>query len=279
MLMVSKGGLIGALAADWREQLAAKLDHPPIVEGEWLAEKALAARLFDRWSHGVIKGGGRAPLGAGCDLRRISDGGADFIGSYLQKSTYDVAMRLGAEVAAGGETKTARTATHLTPFEVLRECSESVGSRRFGVRTPRRWEVVELPESDWGIIDLDSGEVTAVTAPGLWPLWHEWEQGTRGRRQVEWSRRRKDPKVAADNLWNLILDSRGETAAQTEETVAGNDLGGEILGEISRAGWYQRMVWRPSWLVEALEVAESGDRATVTKWMDSHRVEYTARQD
>lgn len=57
-------------------------------------------------------------------------------------------------------------------------------------------------------------------------------------------------------LWNLLLDSRGQTAENSDEEVAAAESGGEVVAEISRSDWYRVMAWRPSLMVEVLEAAE-----------------------
>jgi hypothetical protein len=41
------------------------------------------------------------------------------------------------------------------------------------------------------------------------------------------------------------------TADVSDEEVAAEDVGGESLGEIPRADWYQVVMWRPSLIVES----------------------------
>lgn len=132
-------------------------------------------------------------------------------------------------------------------------------ARGFGVRTPRHWLVVEAGQGDWAVIDSDSGEVTAVTPPGDWAVWHEWEQASKGKRQLLWSRKRLKPLSKPEELWNRLLSVRGETAKQSDEAVAATEAGGETLGEISRSDWYRVVVWRPELMAHLLQIAEGGD--------------------
>ena len=116
--------------------------------------------------------------------------------------------------------------------------------------------MTQVGDGDWGVLDLDTGEVTAVTAPGEWRIWHEWEQASKGRRQVLWSRRQREPASEREQLWNALLDRRGSTAEESDEALAARDLGGDVLGEISRVDWYRTMAWRPALIVASLEAAE-----------------------
>ncbi|WP_188587522.1 hypothetical protein [Gordonia jinhuaensis] len=231
----------------------------------------MAARIATRWTAGVMKAGGRKPGSVSVDLCKVRDEGAEFIGGYLAKSTLDHAAKIGAEVAAGTETKVAAR-QNLSPFEVLRAVTEGVDARSFGIRTPRRWQIVELEDQTICMVDLDTNEVTRISPPGLWALWTEWELASLGRRQIVWGRVRPGP---LGDLWAQIVAARGQTATSDDEAIAATDLNGETLGEISRAGWYRMMVWRPSWLVEALEAAEGDDGASATaRWMSDRGVEY-----
>lgn len=240
------------LRADLDDYLALALGHRASWDRNSLGEIVFGQRVFARYASAVARAGFRADI-EGFDLREVHDGGSEFIGSYLAKSTYDVAARIGYEVASGAHTKETRSERNLTPFEVLARCAEDLDARRFGIRTPRHWETVELDDS-LGILDRDTGEVTAFTSPGLWKLWHEWERASKGQRQVVWSR---PPKVDSErrDVWIELLSARGEV--EKDEEVAKTELQGERLGEIPRADWYGRLVWRPSWLVGALEAAES----------------------
>jgi hypothetical protein len=231
---------------------------PKIENRDWLARNAFAARIHSRWSAGVMRAGYRLPGAVAVDVREINDQGAEYLGKYLSKATYDAASKIGVEIAGGQVSKTGRVARNRTPFEVLADLASSVDARGFGVRTPRRWSVTQAGDGDWAVIDTETGEVLAVTAPGEWKVWHEWEQGSKGRRQIMWSRRRKDPTTARENLWNVLLVARGMTAEESDEAVAAVDTFGQVVGEISRKDWYRTVVWRPELIVDILEVAETG---------------------
>lgn len=230
------------------------------VDRDWLGRNVFAAQVHSRWSKGLAKAGCLVPGSVAVDVREVDDCGAEYIGRYLAKSTYDVATKLGAEVAAGAVTKSGRTERNRTPFEVLADLAASVDARGFGVRTPQHWSVVAAGEGDWAVIDTDTGEVMTVTPPGEWRIWHEWERASKGRRQIVWSRWRRDPdtrKKIAGDPWNAILGARGETAEKTNEEVAAERVGGEEVCEISRQDWYGVVVWRPELIAELLEVAET----------------------
>lgn len=229
------------------------------VDRDWLSRNAFAARIYQRWSQGLIKAGCRIPGVVAVDLREIDDEGAEYIGRYLSKATYDVATRIGLEMGAGASTKDARAERNQTPFELLADLAESVDARGFGLRTPRHWAVLPAQDADWAVIDTDTGEVVNVTAPGQWKIWHEWEQALSGRRQIMWSRRRKEPASAREVMWNVLLDSRGASAAASDEEVAVEEVAAEVVVEIGRSEWYRVLVWRPGLVVDLLELVESNE--------------------
>lgn len=224
---------------------------------EWLGRNVFASRVHGRWSAGLEKAGYKLPGAVAVDVREVGDEGTEYLGRYLTKATYDAATKTGIEVAAGQVSKVGRLERNRTPFELLADLAESVDARGFGIRTPRHWAVKEAGDGDWAVIDRDTGEVLAVTPPGEWAIWHEWEQASKGRRQIMWSRRRRDPASAREELWNRLLDVRGATADDSDEEVAAVDVEGEVVGEVSRSDWYRVVVWRPELVTRLLEAAEA----------------------
>lgn len=248
------------------------------VDRGWLSRNVLAARVHERWSAGLRKFGIREPGCVAVDLREVSDSGAEYVGRYLSKATYDAAGKIGMEVAAGQMTKDGRVRRNRTPFQLLSGLAASVDARGFGVRTPRHWSVKDAGDGDWVVIDLDTGEVLNVTPPGEWRLWHEWEQASKGRRQILWSRRRLDPASSRELMWNALLDTRGESSEQSDEAVASREVGGEVLGEISRQDWYRIVVWRPSLWTELLEVGELSGSAGLSNLCWRNGIDFVPRR-
>ncbi len=228
------------------------------VDSRWLGRNVFAARVHDRWSAGLKKGGYELPGSVAVDIRELSDDGSDYVGRYLSKATYDAATKIGMEVGGGTLSKDAQVTRNRTPFEVLAGLADSLDARGFGIRTPRRWSVTPAGDGDWAVLDHDTGEVTAVTPPGEWRIWHEWEQASKGRRQIFWSRRRQRPVSDREELWNELLATRGASAEESDEALSDREDGGEVLGEIPRDDWYRIMAWKPELIVLALEAAETG---------------------
>ena len=248
------------------------------VDRGWLSRNVLAARFHDRWSSGLCKLGYREPGCVAVDLREVSDSAAEYVGRYLAKATYDAAGKVGMEMAVGQTSKEARTKRNRTPFELLSGLAESVDARGFGVRTPKHWSVKDAGNGDWAIIDGDTGEVLNVTPPGEWRLWHEWEQASKGRRQILWSRRRANPSSSRETMWNALLDARGDSSDQSDEELASREVGGEVLGEIARRDWYRIVVWRPSVWTALLEVSESEGASGLQRYCSSHGIEFVPRR-
>lgn len=260
-LVFSVTSLSSGLVEDAERRLGCGVDR------DWLGRSMFAARIHQRWSQGLAKAGCRMPGSVAVDVREIADGGAEYVGRYLSKSTYDAAARIGLEIGCGVATKDTRTERNQTPFEVLADLAESVDARGFGIRTPRHWGVLPAGNGDWAVIDRDTGEVASVTAPGRWKVWHEWEQASRGRRQITWSRRRPNPESDREMLWNDLLDSRGRSAEVSDEEVAVDEIEAESIGVISRQVWYQVFAWHPGLIVDLLDAAERcGSSAVGALW-------------
>ncbi|WP_235675404.1 hypothetical protein [Mycobacteroides abscessus] len=266
-LVFSASGLSSGLIEDIERTLRCNVDR------DWLSRNIFAARIYQRWSQGLIKAGCRLPGSVAVDVREIADEGAEYVGWYLSKATYDAATRIGLEMGAGGSTKNPRAERNWSPFELLAELAESVDARGFGLRTPRHWAVLPANDGDWAVIDKDTGQVVNITAPGQWKIWHEWEQASRGRRQITWSRRRTAPAAPREVLWNVLLESRGASAVASDEEVATEEVHGEELAVSHRAVWYQVLAWRPSLIVDLLESAEQLEGAALVAWSKSAGIE------
>ncbi len=116
--------------------------------------RGLGVSMFRRWRDALVRKDQDAPLkdSGGLDVRTVGRGDAVQLGDYFTKATYTSRTDesgVGFEVAAGSQ-KTARHGNR-TPFAILAD-------------------VVALGEVD----DL--------------ALWHEWEAGSHGRRQLTWAR-------------------------------------------------------------------------------------------
>jgi hypothetical protein len=275
-LLFIESSLASGIVSDAETVLAGLLGSRCDVDREWVARNVFAGRVHARWTMGLAKSGCGMPGSVGVDVREIADRGAEYVGRYLSKSTYEVSTRVGLEIAAGAVTKETRVERNWTPFEVLAELANSVDAQGFGVRTPRHWSVMAAGDGDWAVVDTDTGEVVNVTPPGMWRIWHEWECASKGRRQITWSRRRREPVTRRELLWNALLDARGATADDTDEEVSAADLGGESLGEISYGDWNRVMAWRAELIVQMLEAAELRGTRGVAELCTLHGIDFVA---
>jgi hypothetical protein len=173
----------------------------------------LGPLMFQRWA-GKLQGlGFRAPLAGhgGLDVRVLT-GDAGCLGDYFTKGVYraqeaagDTAERLGLEVARG-DLKRARGGNR-TPFTVL-------------------------------------ADVVAVGVVDDLALWHEWEQASRGRRQLTWSRGWRAELLAG-------------VVEQTDADIAETDVGGDLVLVLAPRAWSQ--IRREGLRLLVLGAAESDD--------------------
>ncbi|WP_156479398.1 hypothetical protein [Gordonia sp. QH-12] len=271
----------GVIADDWQDRLRWMLPGLECSQDsedryrDWLAGLAFASRCMIRWKNGLARKGFECGS-AGVDVRRIDDAGAEFLGGYLTKATYDAAYEYDAadEVTAGQTRKSGRGGGQ-PPFRMLYEAMLDESVAGWFVRTPRRWDIFQDEENSglWLLVDLDTAEVVPVQPPKAWRLWWEYETASKGRRQLIWSRRIKNPETTRHELWNKILDARG--IERDDADIASDEIGGEVLGTIAASSWYRQMVTRPVWLADALEAAETGGAEGISSWMDDRGIDWS----
>lgn len=280
VLVITTDGLGVGLTDLWEARLAEMVQgsgagYQCPVDREWWGRNILSCLIFERWAAGLEKAGLRAPTGVGVDVRRIKGDGAEFIGAYLAKATYGAAVKVGAEVAAGINTKTPKAAGELrnrAPFEILRSIGEDAGLKRWRLPVGPRVGLVVSEGTAVHLVDRSTGEVETINPPGEWGIWAEYESASKGRAQLVWSRARRNPVEPRHRLWNRVLEARGESAEQTDEAIADERNDGDVVVVISRNGWYRRMVRNPQWITELLEIVE-GDVTRVIEWMRERDVE------
>ena len=183
---------------------------------------ALKSSMFGRWSAALKSLGLPSPLAAGQDLR-VLDGAADEqLSRYFTKAVHQ-AKRIGLELTST-QTKTAR-----------------------GVHGTR---------SVWSFLDdvIDQGDADSLDR------WHEFQRGSKGRRQLTWSQG--------------IRELLGLRAEKSDEEVAGEELGtkADDLVLITAAGW--RVVIGSRLMVPILETVERQGLSGVRALLDVAGVEY-----
>jgi hypothetical protein len=126
----------------------------------------MGAGLFERWSASLVAAGFVAPSrrrGQKFDLLKGDPGKA--LGDYFTKSVYlppdEVDVRAASMELARGDFKDAHHGNR-TPFGILRGLVEVVTSGDLGGRSAEA-------------VAIDEG------------VWHDWEAGSAGRRQIAWS--------------------------------------------------------------------------------------------
>lgn len=184
--------------------------------------EALKSSMFGRWSAALKSLGLPSPLAAGQDLR-VLDGAADEqLSRYFTKAVQQ-AKRIGLEMTST-QTKTARGV--------------------FGTR------------SVWSFLDdvIDQGDADSLDR------WHEFQRGSKGRRQLTWSQG--------------IRELLGLRAEKSDEEVAGEELGtkADDLVLITAAGW--RVVIGSRLMVPILEIVEKQGLSGVRALLDVSGVEY-----
>lgn len=238
--------------------------------------------LFKRWSRGVQKAGLPAPLREfGLDFRKVSDGGEEFLSRYLTKNSADgtfsspsESFKVGLETAAGSITKKGRSVHGRVPFQILRDALEADKEKplkkRYRWYPPKGYTRVSFGEGEAFInqnpnsdefgtvkeIDPKTGTVYSIASSDF-ALWHEFETASKGRRQLIWSQRIKDPKTERDRRWNAILDARGDEADEGDEALADREVDGIDVVGIDYSDWFNKMTRKPSLLWELLEDVEA----------------------
>jgi len=172
--------------------------------------KMLGAQMFQRWSAGLVAAGMPAPSARhGVDAKLLRGDPSAALGDYFVKATYGAAVE-----TARGDLKRARGA-NVTPWALLVVLTDG-----------------SVPEG----ADLDSLDDPAA-------VWAEWEQASRGRRQIAWS-------PGLREFLGMSEEERTDEEVAADDSTAG-DVVVEVPGPVWRtvaasAGSYRR--WAPQLL-------------------------------
>lgn len=165
--------------------------------------------MWTRWENSLISNGYPAPeRWVGLDVQAVNGDTeliADAFGRYFTKNTYDGAAATALEMTRA-DLKDSRHGNR-TPFQILKSVYDTG----------------------------DAGDLAT---------WHEWERGSKGRRQMTWS-------VGARVLLGLVEEER------TDEEIAADDHGGEIVAWLSKETY-------------AHLVARRGRRAQLLAHLEEH---------
>ncbi len=176
---------------------------------------ALGYCMFDAWSRRLVSLGMHAPLRdeGGLHIKRLNlDNAAAEVAEYLAKGHYEEVTPTHQEA----------TPTRNAALELAATTKQARGSNR----TP--FQIL----ADF----VANGEATDAE------LWREWENGSKGRRAITWSRGARDA---------LVVDIE-----QSDEELAGDtDGAGVVVAELQLSDW-TRLVRRPDLLNTLLTLAE-----------------------
>lgn len=181
----------------------------------------LRGRLFGRWQKELDRLGFSVLEGVGLDLRPVT---RDGIAAYFAKNTYALEPGRAAYEVTGSTTKQLGKGGE-TPFQFL--------ARMFDPAT------------------------LEVTDRGLLRLWHEWEQASKGRRQLTWSRGMRD-------LLELEKE-REDTELAEDDTLEGAELVTFTLDE-----WRDYRLWEVAAAI--LDGAEGGYLHELLPFLERDRI-------
>lgn len=206
--------------------------------------------MFDRWSAGLVAAGFAAPLRVAQDARLVRDGHVAELAAYFAKAV-DLPGSEGGPVSGVRDARVRATGP--------RHGSTPDAGRALGLELTqtftkdRRSALGTLPP--WRLLDLvlEDGDAGALD------LWHEWERGSKGRRQISYS-------VG-------IRDRLGVGAVKSDDDVAAEVVGDEDLVLITTDGWSQ-LVARPHLIAQLLDAADRGGLRAAREFLDVHRIDY-----
>jgi len=183
----------------------------------------LASGMWRRWSSGLVNAGLEDPLRIGQDWHLVEGPADDELSKYLAKSV-DNGESIGMELTST-QTKHARTNFGTRPWWSLLA------------------DVVELGDAD------------------ALRLWHEWEQASRGRRQLTWSQG--------------LRKQLGLNAEQDDESIASEETGtnADDLLYLSKSDWYD-VVKQPQLIPQILRVTERKGLQGLRLLLDQHHISY-----
>lgn len=201
----------------------------------------LHGSMVRRWSAGVVAAGFASPLAIGQHARLVLDSHVRELAAYFSK-----AVDLPGSGQGAGDAP-ARPRTSPGPGEAL--ALELTQTATKAARTAHG----TLPP--WRLLDdvLDDGDADALDR------WHEWEDGSRGRRQISYS-------VG-------IRERLGLGSVKSDDDVAAETPGDDDLVLITSSGWSQ-LVRLPHLIAQLLDSADSGGLAAARRFLDAHRIDY-----
>ena len=185
----------------------------------------LMVPMWERWSAGLQSQGLRAPLPVGSEWHVVGgDLSGTALGDYLAKGA-GAAGAIGAELTQT-QSKVARSVHSTSPH--------------------------------WSL--LTDGLVNGEVGPSK--LWREWEKGSKGRRQIAWSRGLRE-------RLGLVLEEKSDDEIAAEE-IGSND---DTVVWITRPGW-ACLVREPHLIGQLLTEAEARSQADLSAWLWAQGIDH-----
>ncbi len=191
----------------------------------------VASGMFRRWSAGLVAAGREAPTLVGQKWKLAKGEAAS---SQLADYLFKVAGQ------AQGQDRGAALGLELTHTHS--------GRARADLATKPVWSILERL--------VRTGEADAMQR------WHEWEAGSKGRRQVGWS------KGLRDRFAPTLVEVSDDELVEREMGSADDDV-----VALSRAGW-DRLVSMPYLLPMMLDAVENGGLDELRQRLDFADIEY-----
>jgi hypothetical protein len=207
--------------------------------------------MFGRWDRALRRRGFDA-VAAAQDSHLIDAQALEAVADYFAKNTDtggpvpggDGRPAGGGSGAAAGGPAVAGTAADAVALEFTRSHTKGV---RSSLSTAPPFTLLDriFGEGDADALDL----------------WHEWEKGSKGRRQLGWSA--------------LLRERLGLLEEKSDEDIAGEELGSsdDTLVLITGEGW-ARMIREPVLIPALLTVTDAGGLVAALDFLQRHRIAY-----
>lgn len=203
--------------------------------------RGLHRSMFGRWRAGLVADGFRAPLMVGQDARLVRDAHVDELAAYFAKAV-DLP---GVGTGGGGSRRGSHTGTDAGRALALELTQAVTKASRSAHGTLPPWRLLDAV--------IEEGDADALDA------WHEWERGSKGRRQISYS-------VG-------IRDLLGLGAVKSDDDVAAEVVGDDDLVLITTDGWSQ-LVRTPHLIARLLDAADADGLVGARRFLDVHQIDY-----
>lgn len=183
-------------------------------------------RMWQRWDRALRRKGYDSTPEHGLDIKKADE----YVADYLNKTVYkeDPKLQAAAEAYRQAGQASARKLAGEAALGVFKE-------GRRGNRTP--FEILH---------SIAAGQLIGADTSTDERLWHEWEQGSKGRQQMLWSQ-----FAGADGL--KLRDRVGlNDEKDAEEIAEDDDLKGEVVAWMPKSTW-NVVKWEAEFLLQAFD--------------------------